>query len=329
LTFTWIPDNANRVTMNAGGVTTKADLVWSNGGQFLNSGYEQIDGCVDVQDIPTSSPTFGPSKYPTVAPTTCRVVCSPTGEPYACGATIEECEQAYQAALVPEITVMEPTYTMDSCVAVSDTWLLNTVDPSRLDLPEGATVCEVDGEYAVQVDGLVYKTCVQSGSSGDACLDSMVCPDRNANPGVIGFAGNVRNALNIALTRADFMHPQCPGATCQAMDTIADSGSYWRDFLVNNAYTNISEEQANNVCIEQDNQAVVITREGRYNTCVGWSNVRDDICDSNNMLCAGSNGQGLFTYGWPAQTIRTLALAVSNADSGYLHPQCPTAVCHA
>jgi len=47
---TWTGDRISRVTTNAGGITEKTDLIWSNGGEYLNSAWEDINGCVDVRD---------------------------------------------------------------------------------------------------------------------------------------------------------------------------------------------------------------------------------------------------------------------------------------
>jgi len=223
---------------------------------------------------------------------------------------------------------MEPTATLESCEDADGYWVADSLNGVSGYDAETMRVCQSNGQYAVEMDGVVYPTCVEYATPNTPCVDdSLICPDRNANPGVAGYAGNVRAALNVAFTRADFGHSSCPTSTCRTMDELADAGTYWKDTLLNNPYTDLTEAQADSLCVNDDNQVQVVTAAGRYNTCVGWSSVASDSCDSGKFLCAGHNGQGMFTYGWPGQISRTVAVAAANAAGNYMHPQCPLMIC--
>jgi len=243
---------------------------------------------------------------------------------------MEECEAAYLAASTPAISVMEPTMTLDGCDELDSSWVNNVVNGLSGWDSDSMKLCANNGQYAVEVDGMVYPTCVAYGTQGTACTDdSLVCPDRNADPGVFGYAGNVRNALTSSMTRADFGHPQCPTATCLTMDSVAESNRYWKDQVLNQPFTDVTEAQVDALCVNEDNQVMVVTREGKCNTCIGWSTDATAQCESGKFLCAGHSGEGEFTYGWPGQIARTLAVAAVNADGMYMHPQCPLMICKA
>jgi len=243
---------------------------------------------------------------------------------------MEECEAAFLEASTPAITVMEPTMTLDGCDDLDSSWVNNVVSTLSGWDSETMKLCANNGQYAVEVDGMVYPTCVAYGAQGTACTDdSLVCPDRNADPGVFGYAGNVRNALSSSMTRADFGHPQCPTATCLTMDTIAASNRYWKDQVLNQPFTDVTEAQVDALCVDADNQVKVVTREGKCNTCIGWSTDATAQCESGKFMCAGHSGEGEFTYGWPGQIARTLAVAAVNAEGNYMHPQCPLMICKA
>lgn len=250
---------------------------------------------------------------------------------YTCGSTMEECEAAYQAAMTPAVEVMIPTMTYDSCESADGWWVSGTLNGLAGYDAETMSVCVSDGQYMVEVDGKVYATCVAYGTPNqDTCTDaSLVCPSLPSDPNTFGWGGNQRSALAAAMTRADFKHPECPTSTCMSMDSLADSGSYWKDQVLSNPYTAVTEAAVDNVCVTPDNEVMMITREGMCNTCLGWSSVATDICDTQKFICAGHSGQGEFTYGWPGQIARTLAVAVANEEGNYMHPQCPVNICSA
>jgi len=226
------------------------------------------------------------------------------------------------------VTESIPTVTVDGCRAADGWWVSGTL--SGLGLEDSMTLCQMDGQYMLTMDGAVYPTCVAYGDPQSACGDSdLVCPENPNNPGYFGWAGNQRSALAEALTRADMVHPACPTSTCKSMDMLADSGEYWKNQLLNNPYTPVTEDMANNVCVTEDNQVFVITREKKCNTCLGWAVDAAQTCDSNKFICAGHSGTGYYTYGWPGQSMRTLAVALANADGDYMHPQCPLGICAA
>jgi hypothetical protein len=113
------------------------------------------------------------------------------------------------------------------------------------------------------------------------------------------------------------------------MDSIAESNRYWQDQVLNQPFTDVTEAQVDALCVNEDNQVVVVTREGKCNTCIGWNTDATAQCESGKFLCAGHSGEGEFTYGWPGQIARTLAVAAVNADGMYMHPQCPLMICKA
>jgi len=244
---------------------------------------------------------------------------------------MEECEAAYQAAMTPVVEVMIPTMTFDSCESADGWWVAGTLNGLAGYDAETMTMCVSDGQYMVEVDGKVYATCVAYGTPNqDTCGDeSLVCPSLPSDSNVFGWGGNQRSALAAAMSRADFKHPECPTSTCVSMDSLADSGTYWKDQVLSNPYTTVTEAAVDNVCVTPDNEVMMITREGMCNTCLGWSSVATDICDTQKFICAGHSGQGEFTYGWPGQIARTLAVAVANEEGNYMHPQCPVNICSA
>jgi len=220
--------------------------------------------------------------------------------------------------------------TLDGCDDIDASWASNVVNGLAGFDADTMKLCANNGQYAIEVDGMVYSTCVAYGAQGTTCTDTaLVCPDRNAEPNVFGYAGNVRNALSASMTRADFNHPRCPTSTCLAMDDIADSNRYWKDQVLGNPYTSVTEAQADALCVGEDMQVKVVTREGKCNTCIGWNTDATAPCDSGNFLCAGHSGEGSFTYGWPGQIARTLAVAAVNEAGNYMHPQCPLMICEA
>jgi len=261
----------------------------------------------------------------------CECVESPESGDYTCGSTMEECEAAYQTAMTPAVEVMIPTMTYDSCESADGWWVSGTLNGLAGYDAETMSVCVSDGQYMVEVDGKVYATCVAYGTPNqDTCTDaSLVCPSLPSDPNTFGWGGNQRSVLAAAMTRADFKHPECPTSTCMSMDSMADSGSYWKDQVLSNPYTAVTEAAVDNVCVTPDNEVMMITREGMCNTCLGWSSVATDICDTQKFICAGHSGQGEFTYGWPGQIARTLAVAVANEEGNYMHPQCPVNICSA
>lgn len=242
---------------------------------------------------------------------------------------MDECEAAFRAASsTPAVSVLDPTDTVDSCDAADGWWVGGSLS-NLAGWDDSWTMCQADGQYVVQVDGVNYPTCVAYGAPNEACTDSnLICPEHPNNPGVFGYAGNQRNALAPAVSRADFGHPMCPTASCKTLDTVANSGTYWSNLLLNNPYDgwSVTQAQADSVCVE-DNAVMVVTREGKRSTCVGWSMLAADVCNSQKYLCAGHSGEGEFTFGWPGQIMRTLAVAV-NSDNG-MHPQCPLMICSA
>jgi len=241
---------------------------------------------------------------------------------------MEECEASYTASMTPAVTALMMTETVESCDSADGWWVSSTLNSLSGYDADTMSVCQMDGEYMIQMDGMIYPTCVAYGAPDAECSDSdLICPENPNNVGVFGYAGNQRSALASALTRNDFMHPVCPTSTCKSMDELADSGSYWKGVLMNNGFTDVAEDEADNVCVTEDNTVMFITTEGKYNTCLGWSATGTETCDSQKFICAGHDGQGLFTYGWPGQIARTLAKAVTS-DS-YMHPQCPLMICSA
>merc|ERR1719499_2756203 len=75
---------------------------------------------------------------------------------YTCGSTMEECEAAYLAASTPAISVMEPTMTLDGCDDLDSSWVNNVVNGLSGWDSDSMKLCANNGQYAVEVDGMVY-----------------------------------------------------------------------------------------------------------------------------------------------------------------------------
>jgi len=247
---------------------------------------------------------------------------------------MEECEAAYVAAqgscdAEPVVTQMVPTMTVDSCDDATGWWVSNTMNGLAGFDSSTMKLCVSNGQYAVQMltGGPAYPTCVAYVDPEAACTDSsLVCPENPSSPGYAGYAGNHRAALASAMSRADYKSPVCPTSTCKSMDLLAESGTYWKDSLVSSG---AEESLADNVCVTENNEMMLITKEGKHNMCLGWSKMPHDTCDNQMFLCAGHSGDGSFTYGWPGQIMRTAAVALANANGDYMHPQCPLNICSA
>lgn len=212
--------------------------------------------------------------------------------------------------------------TVDSCDPVNN-WYVEGL--SGIYDPQTTSFCQADGQWVIQSNGKNYKTCVMYGEIGAACTDSnVICPENpDGTTGVVGQRGNIKAALEIAMKRKDFEHEFCPTRTCETLE------QYWRQMLIDQPFETVSEEQAYNVCAMSDNELYVVTADNFYPTCIGFSKNAFELCDSKQYLCAGHDGEGRFTYGWPGQIARTLQKAVVSTATNYLHPQCPVLMCSA
>jgi hypothetical protein len=214
---------------------------------------------------------------------------------------------------------------VSDCNAGSD-WYYNGATSGITDSNGDAVeFCVSSGEYVVMKDGNSYPTCVAYGEPQTTCGNgALVCPEDPGNEdafGTYGWPGNQMNTLKEAVKRNDFLHTDCPSrqTACEPWD------SWWKDQLTGDAFSDISAEQAENVCVGDDNTIYFVGQDYMYNTCVGYSREVFEECNNNQFLCAGHSGEGLYTYGWPGQITRTLAKALSSAN--YMHPQCPTQLC--
>eukprot|EP00492_Amphilonche_elongata_P001448 TRINITY_DN18_c0_g1_i6.p1 TRINITY_DN18_c0_g1~~TRINITY_DN18_c0_g1_i6.p1 ORF type:complete len:246 (-),score=31.44 TRINITY_DN18_c0_g1_i6:105-842(-) len=245
---------------------------------------------------------------------------------------MEECEEAYQRALTPAVSVMEPTMTTTSCSAADGYWVNGALSGLVGYDSTTMTVCQDDGEYKIQLnDGTVYSTCVAYGNPGDDCTNpDLVCPEHpvNPGPGKFGYGGNVRARLASALTRNDFKHPSCPTSECRSMDELAQSNTYWADTVQANGYTTVTVEQTNNIVVCADSSLQYITREGMYNTCLGCRTPHRRLAIAEIHVC-GQQRSRIIAFGWPGQIARALAKAVDNSAGNYMHPQCPLNICAA
>merc|ERR1719273_674514 len=146
----------------------------------------------------------------------------------------------------------------------------------------------------------------------------MVCGDSDG--GINGWAGQQAARLNVALTRNDYKHQECPTSSCVGLN------NWWQDLLIQNNQA-ITPVMSNNVCV-MDGTLYYVEADACYNTCVGFSdadNMQNIICEGGKYLCSGVNNLGSFTYGYPKQMMNTLARALEGDN--YLHPQCPVEVC--
>jgi len=224
---------------------------------------------------------------------------------------------------------MKPTTVYEACDSADGWWVAAAVDGLDMD---GVSMCQQDGQYMVLKGDKAYPTCVAYGNPGDACTNGeLICPENpgNPGPGFFGWSGNHRSALSAAFSRNNYMHPLCPSSDCKTMDVLADSGSYWKDQILNNPYTSVTEAEVDNLCVDSEGQLMFVSESGYYATCVGWSKDPAEQCNAGEYLCSGHSGDGLFTYGWPGQIARTAAVALANSAGNYMHPQCPVSMCSA
>lgn len=174
------------------------------------------------------------------------------------------------------------------------------------------------------MDGMNYPTCVAYGEPETACPEGdLLCPvNSGLGAGVFGYAGNQREYLEAAYSRNDFMHPECPTATCTGWN------AYWQDLLAS-VLTDVdaasAASMAANVCFDESGMVQYVTSDAIYNTCIGFSENVSEPCNLGSYLCAGNDGAGRFTFGWPGQIARAVAVAIQSPN--YLHPQCPLSVC--
>jgi len=211
------------------------------------------------------------------------------------------------------------TYADVEC-AVVDSWTFGTV-ASRVSMPEGMTLCAADGEYVVTTaEGKTYPTCVAQGETSDACdTSTMVCGNQDAS--AVGTAGQQADRLNVALTRNNFKHEDCPTVDCTKFN------GYWQDTLLGSNPT-VTAVMAQNICVRSDNTVMYIEADAMYNTCVGFADVdqmQSVFCDGQSFVCGGNNGQGMMTYGYPKQAMNAVARALEGDN--YMHPQCPVNIC--
>lgn len=261
---------------------------------------------------------------------------------YECGATMEECNQAYQDAMsVTCAPTAEPTMatslyvSTDSGMDSSDTttpasnWMFNQVNnnadvQAALGLNDGNTLGvvtknEVQEYVVVDSNGRVYPTCVQHGASGTACDADLVCWN-NLNA---GSASEQRSAVIEAGKRNDYKISTCPTLTAQGLS------GYYLDQLTSRG---ISQETFDNIVVDEYGAVLYVMQDSYKHICVGFG-TENRPCPLNGDLtqfyfCAGAN-DGLGTMGWPAQFANAVQRAheagltdgVLDGNS-FTHPQC-------
>jgi hypothetical protein len=258
---------------------------------------------------------------------------------YDCGATMEECNQAYMDAMsVTCPPVVEPTLyvstasglTTSDTVTPASNWMFNQQNnngdvQAAFGLNDGNTLAVVgegtDQQYAVvDSDGRVYPTCVMHGASGTTCADGLVCWNGQS----AGSASEQRSALLAAAERNDFKISSCPEiqSSCTPL-----SGYYWDQF----SPQGIDEATFNNMCYNVDTGALMyVTRDACKHVCVGFG-TGNAVCPTSNddfYFCPGTN-EGLGSFGWPAQFTNAVVNAYNQAMAGgsmnadmFHHPQC-------
>merc|ERR1712150_258591 len=108
-------------------------------------------------------------------------------------------------------------------------------------------------------------------------------------------------ALLKAMSRADFVHPECP-VGCQPVS------DWWANYLT---VQGLNPEE---LCVLDDAfYKVDPSTLTKYFTCVANGETYSQ-CDNQNLVCSGFSAQGLVTFGWPAAQKSALVLALSQAD---------------
>merc|ERR550534_3211108 len=226
---------------------------------------------------------------------------------YECGASMEECNQAYQDAMSVTCPPTEAP-TMGTSLYVStasdmstddltdplSNWMFNQQNnngdvQTAFSLNDGNTLAVVENEYVVvDGNGRVYPTCVQHGGSGDACDASLICWNGNT----AGSASEQRSALLQAAERNDFKNANCVSQTCAALS------GYYEDQFVSRG---LPEGMTNNLCVSND-ALFWVTRDAQKHVCIGFGEGTSSCPSDMNefYVCSGSN-DGLQTFGWPGQ----------------------------
>jgi len=171
-------------------------------------------------------------------------------------------------------------------------------------------------EWVFEDNGVLYPTCVSYSEDSDGACDStdLFC----ARDETYGFRGNQQNALERALTRSDYKHPECP----HIQDSCKEWGNYWKELLVNNG---IRQETANQMCFDNKGGLHIVTREnGPMSVCVGTSDNPTEHCPADrDYICGSLIDDGYPAFGWPGSIVRLVVTALENPGEGFKHPSCP------
>jgi len=194
------------------------------------------------------------------------------------------------------------------CADLTGDWYFNSVQ-NNVD----NTLCVLDNQFVVVEDGKTYPTCVQYDASRDTvCDENLICGGSE----VTGWPNQAKDAILVALTRADYKHKSCP--TIQ--EECYPLGTYWTDFLTD--ATVFSADEVANVCASRAGMIRVVQKEQYADTCVGFSDRARDACPvARDYICAG-NDNGMVVYGWPGQIVASAGAAFANTAENYRHPQC-------
>jgi len=161
--------------------------------------------------------------------------------------------------------------------------------------------------YVVVGENSYERTCVGYDPVGTKlCSDQKVCSNGNR----YGTTEQVVATLEVAYSRADKFHPQCPEGCSSLPEFYAP---IFEDYGVD----------INDYCVFEDKYYYIDPETGaRASTCVGYGSLMDN-CPANKLFCCGFDDRtGYKTYGWLGMQAKALSIAQNMATK--THPYCPS-----
>lgn len=215
-------------------------------------------------------------------------------------------------------TTSAPPLRYEPSQCESGGWLYGKVTEGLSNVKLCVVTSQFNGvqEWVVEDNGILYPTCVAYSEDSEGACDStdLLC----ARDTTYGFRGNQESAIELALTRSDYKHPQCP----HMQDTCREWGNYWKEQLVNSG---IREETADQMCFDNEGGLHIVTRDdGPMPICVGFSDDPKQHCPSvRSYICGTMVDNGYPAFGWPGSILRLVVTALQNPAEGFKHPSCP------
>eukprot|EP00492_Amphilonche_elongata_P003921 TRINITY_DN42_c0_g1_i1.p1 TRINITY_DN42_c0_g1~~TRINITY_DN42_c0_g1_i1.p1 ORF type:complete len:716 (-),score=172.53 TRINITY_DN42_c0_g1_i1:514-2622(-) len=276
---------------------------------------------------PSPEPTDPPTKTPSQAPLECTEVrqmyydlmeqyndqeetCANIESQYMSEATRDGCDYGVTCARCDSLV---PGTNTASSSGSQDALELGTFRASTEERgPQSDTILYIQegtNEVFVRDGNMFRRTCVEYKPAADMyCLnEALYC----AGDGVVGSLAEIENAVLVAMSQNDGIHPECPSSCMGLSDTVKEH------------FEKMGVPDYENVCTFNGmyfyKDAATKTRKF---TCVA-AGERLAECPANECLCVGfDDNTGMKTYGfydWQAAAVKT-ALGL---ESG-VHPFCPS-----